>query len=217
MLEKTVVRIWEKMVDKHVRRISYLEENIKSLYSLVWGQCSDVVRQKVEANKDFEGMADSGDGIKLLITLKGISFHFQSQRHLSHAIHEALKRYYNCSQGRYATAQAYMEHFQNVLEVVTTSGGSIAGHKGVEDELIAKLPGGVTRESITPEQLKKVKDDTIAMSTAMAFLLGCDRSRYGKLIEDLENDYLQGRNNYPTTVVAAYNLLTNWKQENRAG
>ena len=51
----------------------------------------------------------------------------------------------------------------------------------------------------------------------MAFLLGCDRSRYGKLIEDLENDYLQGRNNYPTTVVAAYNLLTNWKQENRAG
>ena len=73
---KTVVRIWEKMVDEHVRRISYLEENIKSLYSLVWGQCSDVVRQKVEANKDFEGMADSGDGIKLLITLKGISFHF---------------------------------------------------------------------------------------------------------------------------------------------
>ena len=48
-----------------------------------------------------------------------------------------------------------MEHFQNVLEVVTTSGGSIAGHKGVEDELIAKLPGGVTRETITPEQTQE--------------------------------------------------------------
>jgi hypothetical protein len=53
----------------------------------------------MEANKDFEDMANSGDGIKLLIILKSISFHFQSQKYLSHAIHEALKCYYNCSQG----------------------------------------------------------------------------------------------------------------------
>ena len=214
---KTEVRIWEKTVDEHVKRIIHLDENIRTLYSLVWGQCSDVVRQKVEANKEFEDIASSGDGIKLLIIFKGISFHFQSQKYICHSIHEALKRYYNCAQGRYATTQAYMEHFQNVYEVVTTSGGSVAGHKGVEDEIIASLAGGVTRETITPEQLQKVRDDAIVRSTAMAFLLGCDRSRYGKLIEDLENDFLQGRNTYPTTVVAAYNLLTNWKQENRAG
>ena len=210
-------RIWEKMIDEYVRRISYLDENIKTLYSLVWGQCSDVIRQKVESHKDYEDIASSGDGIKLLVLLKGISFHFQSQKYLPHSIHEALKRYYNCSQGRYATTQAYMEHFQNVVDVVTTSGGSIAGHKGVEDTLISKLPGEVTRETITDIQLKKVLEESTERSTAIAFLLGCDRSRYGKLIEDLENDFLQGRDNYPTTVVAVYNLLTNWKQENRAG
>jgi hypothetical protein len=214
---KTVVRIWEKTVNEHVKRTLYLEENIKSLYSLVWGQCSNVVRQKVEANNKFAEIASRGDGLQLLTILKGISFHFQSQKYLSHSIHKAMKCYYNCSQGRFATTQAYMEHFQNVLEVVTTSGGSVAGHKGVEDELIAGLPGEVTRATITPEQLKKVQEDTVTRSTAIAFLLGCDRSRYGKLVEDLENDFLQGRNNYPTTVVAAYNLLTNWKQENRAG
>jgi hypothetical protein len=214
---KTEIRIWEKLVDEHVRKISYLSENIKSLYSLVWGQCSDVVRQKVEANKDFEAIANVGDGIKLLLLLKGISFHLQSQKYLSHSIHEALKRYYNCAQGRYATTQAYMEHFQNVIDVVTTSGGSIAGHSGVEDAIIADMPGKETKETLTDAQLKKVQEDTAARSTAIALLLGCDRSRYGKLIKDLENDFLQGRNNYPTTVVAAYNLLTNWKQENRAG
>ncbi len=32
---KPVVRIWEKMVDEHVGRISYLDENTKLLYSLV--------------------------------------------------------------------------------------------------------------------------------------------------------------------------------------
>jgi len=87
----------------------------------------------------------------------------------------------------------------------------------VEDEIIASLPGERTCDAITTEQLKKVQEETFARSTVMAFLLGCNRSRYGKLIEDIENDFLEGRNNYPTIVVAAYNLRTNWKQENRAG
>ena len=60
-------------------------------------------------------------------------------------------------------------------------------------------------------------EDANSRAKAQAFLLGSDRARNGKLIEDLENDYLQGTNNYPKTVVTAYNLLTDWKQENRYG
>ena len=50
---------------------------------------------------------------------------------------------------------------------------------------------------------------------AVAFLLGADCLQYGKLVENMENDYLQGRNNYPTTLSAAYHLLINWKQDPR--
>jgi hypothetical protein len=95
---KTEIRIsWEKTVDEHVQRLAQLNSNIQILYSLVWGQCSNIVRQKVEATKDFKDIANSGDGLKLLNTLKGISFHFQSQKYLAHAIDKALKRYYNCA------------------------------------------------------------------------------------------------------------------------
>ena len=54
---KTENRIWEKSVDEHVRRIGYLTENIKTLYSLVWGQCSDIMQQKIEASADFATMS----------------------------------------------------------------------------------------------------------------------------------------------------------------
>ena len=50
----TQIRIWETVVDEHVCRILGLEENIKTLYSPVWGHCSNVVRQKVEANKTMK-------------------------------------------------------------------------------------------------------------------------------------------------------------------
>jgi hypothetical protein len=47
---------------------------------------------------------------------------------------------------------------------------------------------------------------------ATAFLLSANRGRYGRLIEDLERDYLQGQDRYPKTITAAFGLLTNWKQ-----
>jgi hypothetical protein len=42
---------------------------------------------------------------------------------------------------------------------------------------------------------------------ACAFLLGINKSQYGKLVKDLENDYTQGTNNYPSTLQQAYSLL----------
>ena len=47
-------KVWEKMIDKHVKRMSLFEQNVKTLYSLIWGQCSDIMRQKVEAQVDLE-------------------------------------------------------------------------------------------------------------------------------------------------------------------
>ena len=212
---KSETRIWEKLIDEHVKRITYLNENMKTLYSLVWGQCTDIMRQKVEANNSFETISKTGDGLGLLTTLKGVAYQFQGQKYISHALHESMKRYYNCSQGKLATTQAYLENFQNVIDVVVHSGGKISGHPGVGNSIIAER--GLMRDNMTEAQIEEVRTEISARSTAMAFLLGSDRARYGRLIEDLENDYLQGRNNYPTTIAAAYNLLTKWKQENRYG
>jgi hypothetical protein len=54
---------------------------------------------------------------------------------------------------------------------------------------------------------------------AVAFLIASDRTRYGILIEEIENEYLQNRNatsvvgTYPTTVAEAYDYLCNYKKD----
>ena len=210
---KTALKIWEKDIDEYSRAKFKYAENVKTLFSLVWGQCTDVMRQKVEATKTFETINKACNGIGLLLSLKAIAFQFQGQKYLPHAVHEALKRYYNCAQGKFSTTQAYMDHFQNTLDVVLHCKATVSEHPGIEDLVIAERK--TTRETISEEELAEIKAEVFARSTAIAFLLGCDRARYGKLLDDLENDFLQGNNHYPATVVAAYNLVTNWKQENR--
>ena len=39
-LSKVVIRIWEREVDGYVRRKDTLDQNLRTLYSLIWGQCS---------------------------------------------------------------------------------------------------------------------------------------------------------------------------------
>ena len=45
------------------------------------------------------------------------------------------------------------------------------------------------------------------------FILGADRKRYGRYLEDLHNSYLQGNNKYPNTLVSVYNTLNGWKDD----
>jgi hypothetical protein len=45
----TQVRIWEKQVDEHVKRSTMLLENLKMVYSLIYGQCSNAMRAKLES------------------------------------------------------------------------------------------------------------------------------------------------------------------------
>jgi hypothetical protein len=60
--------------------------------------------------------------------------------------------------------------------------------------------------------LAKLEKEAHEQYLAVAFLLGANSGRYGKLLlEDLENDFLQGQDRYPKTVTTAFSLLTNWK------
>ena len=49
---------------------------------------------------------------------------------------------------------------------------------------------------------------------ACAFVISSDLRRYGCLIEELENDYTKGNDNYPRNMVKAYQLLNKYKQWN---
>ena len=207
---KTPTRIWEKEVDEYVKRKTYLADNMQTVYSLVWGQCTDVMRQKLEALPTYEQLTTDGDGLALLKAIKNLVYNFQSQKYLSYALDESVRRFYLCTQGRHTTTSAYMEKFQNIVDVIEHSGGSIANHPGVLTQLAETKR--VDIDLLSDENLLKLKKEAQEQNLAVAFLLRADRVRYGRLLEDLENDFLQGQDRYPKTLTAAFSLLTNWKQ-----
>jgi hypothetical protein len=206
---KTQLRMWEKKVDEFVKRQLQLEENIQTLYSLVWGQCTDIMHQKIEALDVFTNMSEDKDGLELLRAIKDITYNFQSQKKLSQALHKSKRRYYTLMQGKHVTTQAYLEQYQNVVDVLEHSGAHVGLEPGLMLEFADKREKSV--EELTEEDEAEIKE----RYHGVAFLLGSDRNRFGKLIEDLENEFLRGHDNFPRSLTNAYHLLTNWKCDPR--
>eukprot|EP00978_Attheya_sp_CCMP212_P022463 scaffold67031_cov55-Attheya_sp.AAC.1 len=156
-------------------------------------------------------MESDADGLELLRMIKDLVFNFQSQKYLPLALDESKARFYYCKQGKYSTPQVYLEQFQNMVDVIEHSGVTIGDEPGVVNMIMTSR--NLNMAAIPPEDLAVIMKEARDQCLAMSFLARSDRNRYGQKIEDLENDFLQGQDNYPKTVSAAYSLLINWKQE----
>ena len=64
---------------------------------------------------------------------------------------------------------------------------------------------------MTSPQKAIVQENAKYMYLACAFLFQSDRKRYVRLLEELENDYTKGNSNYPTNLVTAYRIISEYK------
>ena len=192
----TEKRVWEKQIDQYVKKMDQLDENIRTLYSIIWGQCTEAMKAKLESMTEFQGASLYNNGVELLKIVKTVCFNFASQKYLPQAIHEAKRRFYQQCQGKYMNAQDYLEQFTNHVDVLTHVGAVI----GPDTSIVASLAGMNATTGLPNPATDAHRIEARELYLAVSFLLGADRARYGKLIEDLENNFLQGQHLFPKTI-----------------
>jgi hypothetical protein len=115
-------------------------------------------------------------------------------------------------QDRHTTCPVYLDRFQNCVDVLEHCGGTIGPDPTILEQIL-QSDGNMTATAATDE-LTAAEEGSIEEYLMMAFLLGANRNRYGKRVEDLENASTQGNDNYPRPVTGAYAMLMTWKQMN---
>ena len=90
-LDETDEMIWKKQVDYYVKRVSTLDSNLRKLYSLIWGQCTDVMREKLEALDDYVNIKAEYDALELLKQIKSINFKFEDQKYVYGSVYYATR------------------------------------------------------------------------------------------------------------------------------
>jgi len=119
------VRICEKSVDDYAKGKTILSENAKPAYSLVWGQWSNVMCQKVETSPSFLIIYQNGDAIKSLKIIKNIAYNYLVQKYIPQSLYEAKKKFYAWHQLCHQSTQTYFKYFQHQVEDIDDINWSI--------------------------------------------------------------------------------------------
>jgi hypothetical protein len=198
----TKVEIWKKLCSNHGEHIYRREENLQMAYHLILGQCSVTIKSKLEASSGWEAISEKKDVLALLSAIETLMFTFESGQDPVCALIEAQKRMLTIRQDAAWSTPQYLERFKAVVRVVE----HLHGHLGYSElEVEKQIKAGVSKD----EARKAVKQEYLGK----LFLLNADRQRFGKLITELANARHQGNDNYPTTLVAAYDMLFHRREE----
>ena len=207
-----VAAIFSEQVKEYVKQNSRLHENIKRLWALVWGQCSDTIRTRLQSLEYYEDMRAASDGLQLLIAIKDLMLNVQEQKYIPLSIHIAKRQFFLLSQGR-NTVGEYYEQFKNQTDVLSHIGAGIGDDEAIMKQVLRSQ--GININDATDEEEESAELEGIQWYLALAFLMGSDWNRYGRLLEKLENDFTAGNDNYPKTLTDAYNMLLEWKDDPR--
>jgi hypothetical protein len=206
------LRIVDKEVDEYVKRKSTYKQNIKSLYMVTWAQCSNAMQAKIKSLKGFDTFDEERNFLTLIQAIKGVSYKFEAQRYPPLALFEAKLAFYRYQQHRTLSNADYLERFKALYTVIFHYGGSIG-----EDPMLVR--DEARRDNVRDHATLKPTDAAYIARVpasrnrflAFAFLQGSDKSRFGELVIELENQHTYGNDNFPPNLTMAYNLLINYR------
>ncbi len=115
------------------------------------------------------------------------------------------------TQGEKDTVEEFVRNFQSLWETVEAFRGSPGVHKGLVDGLLSNTTRVKDVRKPTDQEIAKAEDDSCKAVKAALLVSGADKRRYGKLKDELANNYLLGSNQYLDTFKNAMCILGNYQ------
>jgi hypothetical protein len=194
--------VWKFECESYNSRLVAMEANQHKLFTVILLQCSQSVKMKLEATTGYE-KAKTGDNCKWLLTsLKNICHKFEHTENRFVALVNAKAAIFNCCQGQTQTTTDYYESFKELLSVLES-------YEGQLHDPAAAAPDSANVKALTTDAERNtfMRD----RYSAILFLRNSDSQRYDQLKLDLSNDFSKGRDEYPTSLTDAHQLLLTYK------
>jgi hypothetical protein len=203
VVQDTDVMIWKMQVQLVLHRMSALDSNLQSAYALVRGQCSKPILEKVESQQGYVTIHQDRDPIGLLGLIKAVMFNYNSRKYRGVAIIDIIKPNI-VSQTRYMSDSEYLEKFRTQLDVLKAAGGEVCQHPGL---LKDELERAQATDPPTQQETADATSSARKRFEGTLFLMKSNQVKYGRLVQELANDYNKGRDSYPETLTGAYEMM----------
>ena len=101
----------------------------------------------------------------------------------------------------------YLDKFMNLNEMAESYEGTLHDSAVFRIALLTSDLRATPEADLDEDERATINAAAREIYLSCAFIVASDPKRYGRLVEELENDYTKGNNNYPTNMVKAYQLI----------
>ena len=108
--------ILNRNIDICVKRDGILDENLQKAYSLIHGQCTELLKSKLKTSTKWETVSSQYDMLGLLEAIKTIIYKFEDQKYLPLTLHHAKMNFYAYRQGDLSNPD-YLNRFMNLVDM----------------------------------------------------------------------------------------------------
>lgn len=110
--------MWELSIKTYMRRMDTMADNIITIYSIVWGQCSPMMQSKIASLDGYKAKSDESDCVWLIKEIQGITHRFEGTRNVFISLDDAWCSYYGCQQGAQQSLHDYLKEYQSIVQVL---------------------------------------------------------------------------------------------------
>ena len=142
----------------------------------------------------------------LLEATRTIIYKFEDQKYLPLSLYHAKRNFYAFRQGKLPNPD-YLDRFMNLVDMAESYGAKLSDQAMFKIAQYSTVYSTIAEADLQDGDLKMIETTAQEIYLACAFVINSDLRRYGRLIEELENDYTKGNDNYPRNMVKAYQLL----------
>lgn len=189
-LSKAQDKIYDKQLVEYVKRLVEYSENVKTTYAIVWGQCTDALREKIKSLTTYAGMSTAGAGIQLLMEIRDIVYNKDDDMDPWHSWHKATFDLYSFKQTNAFSNEEYFQKFTNLVDVVEHCGGSLGNVHSLQMEMLKMI--AVDPKNPTGDEIKSSIPQSKERFCATMFFLCADTDRYAGLHRHIQNQRFQG-------------------------
>jgi len=208
---------WVRAMNDHRRRENALIENLNKVYALIIKDyCSIGMKNKIEALPNFGDIKNNP--IELLKAIKALMNTTVRSQWQFTTFWQVYDRLRECKQYDNEALIEYVKRFKQMKDVFLTYMTEDfvmpfverQFNRNIDIENVNQNDNNEGSDDITATNTSKIVTATAGCEMAFATLLlqNADKNKYGSLLKDLNKQFSLGHNQFPKTISAAVDVLS---------
>jgi hypothetical protein len=193
------------------KRCLKFKDALKKGYATIYDQCSQEVKDKMEATDDWERIQREQSLHELIQKIERICIGFDDHKQEVFNLVQLLKMLFLHTQGEKEGVDQYARNFKSLWDTVEAFRGLPGVHRGLVSVLLSDPNQVKDVNNVIPQERAAVEETTCKVVKAALLISGVDKQRYGKLRDELANNYLLGTDQYPDTFDKGVRTLGNYQ------